>query len=154
MHGSASEDFASQSVARPRLQVWLVRACAGILLWTCMVQLMTVRQIWHRPGARLLNLGGGQTRDRVIGNSQTPLGSPMLPASKFININIIIIILMVIIILIIIIIVIIIIVLVFIIIINKVINIIMIIDIIMIIVLIVIFFIIIVFVVIIIIVDN
>ncbi|CAM6087273.1 unnamed protein product [Calypogeia fissa] len=33
--------------SRSRLQVWLIRACTTILLWTCVIQLTTVRELWQ-----------------------------------------------------------------------------------------------------------
>jgi hypothetical protein len=30
-----------------RLQVWFIRVCSSILLWTCLVQLLTVGELWH-----------------------------------------------------------------------------------------------------------
>uniref|UniRef100_A0A1D1YVR8 O-fucosyltransferase family protein n=1 Tax=Anthurium amnicola TaxID=1678845 RepID=A0A1D1YVR8_9ARAE len=34
---------------RGRLRVWFIRVCTGVLVWTCLVQLFTVGQIWRRP---------------------------------------------------------------------------------------------------------
>lgn len=33
--------------SRSRLQVWLIRACTTILLWTCVIQLTTVKELWQ-----------------------------------------------------------------------------------------------------------
>ncbi|KAG5240158.1 rhamnogalacturonan rhamnosyltransferase [Salix suchowensis] len=30
-----------------RLQVWFIRVCSSILVWTCLVQLLTVGKLWH-----------------------------------------------------------------------------------------------------------
>ncbi|KAH8496629.1 hypothetical protein H0E87_019391 [Populus deltoides] len=30
-----------------RFQVWFIRVCSSILLWTCLVQLLTVGELWH-----------------------------------------------------------------------------------------------------------
>ncbi|PKI36796.1 hypothetical protein CRG98_042745, partial [Punica granatum] len=32
---------------RTRLQVWFIWVCSSILLWTCLVQLVTVGELWH-----------------------------------------------------------------------------------------------------------
>ncbi|CAA6658738.1 unnamed protein product [Spirodela intermedia] len=65
-----------QSPPRARLHLYFIRACMGILVLTCLIQLVTVGQIWHRP--RLPNLGGSRGQYQLIGRS-TPAsneGSP------------------------------------------------------------------------------
>ncbi|XWS64230.1 hypothetical protein CRYUN_Cryun06bG0168500 [Craigia yunnanensis] len=37
----------SQVIPRTRLQVWFFRVCSSILLWTCLVQLVAVGELWH-----------------------------------------------------------------------------------------------------------
>ncbi|KAL6009056.1 hypothetical protein ACLOJK_022283 [Asimina triloba] len=32
---------------RSRLQLWLIRVCSCILLWTCLIQLVAVGELWH-----------------------------------------------------------------------------------------------------------
>lgn len=32
---------------RTRLQVWFIRVCTSILIWTCLVQLVAVGELWH-----------------------------------------------------------------------------------------------------------
>ncbi|KAL5759455.1 hypothetical protein ACOSQ2_018293 [Xanthoceras sorbifolium] len=34
-------------IPRTRLQVWFIRICSSILLWTCLVQLVAVGELWH-----------------------------------------------------------------------------------------------------------
>lgn len=34
-------------IQRTRLQVWFIRICSSILIWTCLVQLVTVGELWH-----------------------------------------------------------------------------------------------------------
>ena len=34
-------------IPRTRLQVWFIRVCSSILLWTCFVQLVAVWELWH-----------------------------------------------------------------------------------------------------------
>ncbi|KAJ6821999.1 uncharacterized protein M6B38_130345 [Iris pallida] len=42
---------AAAAAARPRLQVWFVRVCSCILVWTCLVQLLAIAQLWDRPSS-------------------------------------------------------------------------------------------------------
>lgn len=32
---------------RTRLQVWFIWVCSSVLLWTCLVQLVAVGELWH-----------------------------------------------------------------------------------------------------------
>ncbi|KAL0408714.1 UNVERIFIED_CONTAM: Rhamnogalacturonan I rhamnosyltransferase 1 [Sesamum radiatum] len=36
-----------QLIQRTRLQVWFLRVCSTILIWTCLVQLVAVGEMWH-----------------------------------------------------------------------------------------------------------
>lgn len=36
-----------QVIQRTRLQVWFIRICSSILIWTCLVQLVAVGELWH-----------------------------------------------------------------------------------------------------------
>ncbi|GAV67469.1 O-FucT domain-containing protein [Cephalotus follicularis] len=46
--GGGSNGVIQQMQVRKRLvQVWFVRVCSTILLWTCLVQLFAVAQLWH-----------------------------------------------------------------------------------------------------------
>lgn len=36
-----------QGQQRTRLQVWFIRVCSSILIWTCLVQLVAVGELWH-----------------------------------------------------------------------------------------------------------
>ncbi|KAJ0674263.1 putative GDP-fucose protein O-fucosyltransferase [Helianthus annuus] len=36
-----------QVIQRTRLQVWFIRVCSSILIWTCLVQLVSVGELWH-----------------------------------------------------------------------------------------------------------
>ncbi|KAL3631193.1 Rhamnogalacturonan I rhamnosyltransferase 1 [Castilleja foliolosa] len=44
---------------RTRLQVWFIRVCSSILIWTCLVQLVAVGELWH---PRLLTGYSGFTK--------------------------------------------------------------------------------------------
>ena len=35
------------AIARTRLQVWFIHVCSSIVLWTCLVQLVAVCELWH-----------------------------------------------------------------------------------------------------------
>lgn len=37
----------SSVIPRTRLRVWFIRVCSSIVVWTCLVQLMTVSELWH-----------------------------------------------------------------------------------------------------------
>ncbi|XP_047319712.1 rhamnogalacturonan I rhamnosyltransferase 1 [Impatiens glandulifera] len=37
----------TQVIPRTRLQVWFIRVCSSILIWTCLVQLVAVGELWH-----------------------------------------------------------------------------------------------------------
>lgn len=75
-----------QVIQRTRLQVWFIRVCTSILVWTCLVQLVTVGELWH---PRLLNgfstrlNGSGTASFRVEESVQPP--PPLPPASEFIS---------------------------------------------------------------------
>ncbi|XP_038722274.1 rhamnogalacturonan I rhamnosyltransferase 1-like isoform X2 [Tripterygium wilfordii] len=56
---------------RTRLQVWLIRVCASILLWTCLVQLVAVAELW-RTGQPPLRL-----------QAVVPSASSLLPARNY-----------------------------------------------------------------------
>ncbi|GFZ16956.1 O-fucosyltransferase family protein [Actinidia rufa] len=48
---SRVEKLKSSMVARPRMKLWMIRATTSILLWTCLVQLTTLGEMW---GPRVL----------------------------------------------------------------------------------------------------
>ncbi|XP_044492604.1 rhamnogalacturonan I rhamnosyltransferase 1-like [Mangifera indica] len=41
------DKFPAPVIPRTRLQVWFIRVCSSILLWTCLVQLVAVGELWH-----------------------------------------------------------------------------------------------------------
>ncbi|KAK3222970.1 hypothetical protein Dsin_009995 [Dipteronia sinensis] len=41
------DKFQAPVIPRTRLQVWFIRICSSILLWTCLVQLVAVGELWH-----------------------------------------------------------------------------------------------------------
>lgn len=56
-----------QAVQRSRLQAWFIRICSSILIWTCLVQLVTVGELWHprlftgELGFRKMSVGGEES---------------------------------------------------------------------------------------------
>ncbi|XP_061369684.1 rhamnogalacturonan I rhamnosyltransferase 1-like [Gastrolobium bilobum] len=34
-------------IPRTRLRIWFIRVCSSIVLWTCLVQVVTVSELWH-----------------------------------------------------------------------------------------------------------
>ncbi|KAL1327767.1 hypothetical protein HN51_037768 [Arachis hypogaea] len=34
-------------IARTRLRVWFIRVCSSIVIWTCLIQLLTVTELWR-----------------------------------------------------------------------------------------------------------
>lgn len=35
------------AVLKPRVQVWFVRVCSSILVWTCLIQLFAAGELWR-----------------------------------------------------------------------------------------------------------
>ncbi|XP_010523472.1 PREDICTED: uncharacterized protein At1g04910 [Tarenaya hassleriana] len=47
-HSRSDKGTASApTIPKPRLQVWFVRVCFSILVWTCLVQLFAAGELWH-----------------------------------------------------------------------------------------------------------
>lgn len=70
-------------IARTRLQAWFIRVCSSLFLWTCLVQLVAVGELWHPH--LLSNL-----TNRISAITQDPLPAvpsppPLLPASEFLD---------------------------------------------------------------------
>uniref|UniRef100_A0A1J3J2V9 O-fucosyltransferase family protein n=1 Tax=Noccaea caerulescens TaxID=107243 RepID=A0A1J3J2V9_NOCCA len=42
-----SDKLPPPAVPKPRVQVWFVRVCSSILVWTCLVQLFAAGELWH-----------------------------------------------------------------------------------------------------------
>nr|XP_010937209.1 rhamnogalacturonan I rhamnosyltransferase 1 isoform X2 [Elaeis guineensis] len=60
---------------RTRMHVWFMRVCAGIVVWTCLVQLFAVGHLWRRP--RLPSAPGGG------GAGSSPPSGPWNPTRVF-----------------------------------------------------------------------
>ncbi|KAI3452866.1 hypothetical protein Pfo_009529 [Paulownia fortunei] len=70
-----------QMIQRTRLQVWFIRVCSTILIWTCLVQLVAVGELW-RP--RLLTGFLGFTKMSVHSEGSLPsLPPPLVPARNY-----------------------------------------------------------------------
>lgn len=73
-------------IPRTRLQVWFIWVCSSILLWTCLVQLVTVGELW-RPHffERISNrLSHSNPLPLVIEETvRPPPPPPLLAASEF-----------------------------------------------------------------------
>ncbi|RZC04224.1 O-fucosyltransferase 3 isoform B [Glycine soja] len=72
-------------IQRSRLRVWFIRVCSSIVLWTCLVQLVTVSELWHSH----FFLG---ISSRIYHTNQSPLEAqnelaqpppPFLPARNY-----------------------------------------------------------------------
>lgn len=63
----------AQVIPRTRLQVWFIRVCSSILIWTCLVQLVAVGELWQQP-RRVLNLTNVSIHEKV--QSPPPLVLP------------------------------------------------------------------------------
>jgi hypothetical protein len=75
----------SPVIARTRLQVWFIRVCSSIVLWTCLVQLVAVGELWHPH--LLAGITNRISRIAQLRAEEPPLQSssppPLLPASEF-----------------------------------------------------------------------
>lgn len=69
---------------RTRLQVWFIRVCSSILIWTCLVQLVAVGELWH---PRLLTGLTSRFTGKSIMHVEDAVPSPqfLFPASEFLE---------------------------------------------------------------------
>ncbi|XP_021897729.1 uncharacterized protein At1g04910 isoform X2 [Carica papaya] len=69
-------------IPKTRLQVWFIRVCSSILLWTCLVQLVAVGELWH---PRLLVTLTSQISRFARLEQPLPVQSPppLLPARNY-----------------------------------------------------------------------
>ncbi|GMY25934.1 rhamnogalacturonan I rhamnosyltransferase 1 [Fagus crenata] len=77
----------SPVIARTRLQVWFIRVCSSIVLWTCLVQLVAVGELWHPH--LLAGITNQISRIAQLRAEEPPLQSssppPLLPARKYMS---------------------------------------------------------------------
>ncbi|KAL7110158.1 hypothetical protein ACP275_05G007400 [Erythranthe tilingii] len=72
-----------QIIHRTRLQVWFIRVCSAILVWTCLIQLVAVGELWHPPS---LTKFLGFTKISVLDYgslSFSPPPPPLVPARNY-----------------------------------------------------------------------
>ncbi|PIM97817.1 hypothetical protein CDL12_29710 [Handroanthus impetiginosus] len=68
-------------IQRPRLQVWFIRVCSSIIIWTCLVQLVAVGELWH---PRLLTGFPGFTKMSAHQERSLPSSPPpLVPARNY-----------------------------------------------------------------------
>ncbi|XP_059655803.1 rhamnogalacturonan I rhamnosyltransferase 1 isoform X2 [Cornus florida] len=80
---SRYDKFTTPVIQRTRLQVWFIRVCSSILLWTCLVQLVAVGELWHpRLLTGLSNRFTGITKLSVHVEEAVP-APPLLPARSY-----------------------------------------------------------------------
>ncbi|KAL8035504.1 hypothetical protein ABFX02_12G100900 [Erythranthe guttata] len=66
---------------RTRLQVWFIRVCSSILIWTCLVQLAAVGELWH---PRVLTGYTGPTKMSAHREGALPPSPPpFVPARRY-----------------------------------------------------------------------
>lgn len=74
-----------QVIQRTRLQIWFIRVCSSILIWTCLVQLVAVGELWHpKLFSGFSNPINGSTRvsNNVISIPAVPPPPPLPPPSE------------------------------------------------------------------------
>lgn len=77
------DKFSDQVIRRTRLRVWFVRLCFCILIWTLLVQLVTVGGLWHPH--LLTRVSNQRNKSNMLSIEEKVVHSPppLLPASKF-----------------------------------------------------------------------
>lgn len=77
-----------QVIQRTRLQIWFIRVCSSILIWTCLVQLVAVGELWHpKLFSGFLNPINGSTRvsNNVISIPAVPPPPPLPPPRNYLS---------------------------------------------------------------------
>ncbi|KAK2986879.1 hypothetical protein RJ640_007916 [Escallonia rubra] len=73
-----------QAVQKTRLQVWFIRVCSSILIWTCLVQLVAVGELWHpQLLTGLSNRFTGTHKLSIRVEESLPSPPPLLPAREY-----------------------------------------------------------------------
>lgn len=71
-------------IPRTRLQVWFIRVCSSILVWTCLVQLVAVGELWHpHLFSNVTGRISQMTRHPIRLEEAVPSPPPLVPASEF-----------------------------------------------------------------------
>ncbi|KAL5553729.1 hypothetical protein UlMin_041130 [Ulmus minor] len=79
-----SDKFPPPVIPKPRLQVWFIRVCFSILVWTCLVQLVAVGELWHPH--LLSNITNRISKPKQVPlrvEEAVPSPPPLLPARKY-----------------------------------------------------------------------
>lgn len=76
------------AIARTRLQVWFIRVCSSIVLWTCLVQLVAVCELWHPHllagiTSRISSSAELNVDEEARLHSSSPPPPPLVPPSEF-----------------------------------------------------------------------
>lgn len=70
-------------IPRTRLQVWFIRVCSSILIWSCLVQLVAVGELWHpHLLTGLSNRFSGFHSLSIQVEKEAPSLPPLLPPSE------------------------------------------------------------------------
>jgi hypothetical protein len=70
-------------IPRTRLQVWFIRVCSSIVLWTCLVQLVAVGGLWHPH--LLSGITNRMSQRAQLRFEEVRSLPPLLPASEFLS---------------------------------------------------------------------
>lgn len=70
-----------QVIPKTRLQVWFIRVCSSIVIWTCLVQIVTVGELWHpHLLSGLLNNSDGSSK--IFKEKKAVQSLPPLPPAR------------------------------------------------------------------------
>lgn len=75
-----SDKLPPPAAPKPRVQVWFVRVCSSILVWTCLVQLFAAGELWH---TRIFTGLTNQISRFSAPVEPVPLPPPLPPPSQF-----------------------------------------------------------------------
>lgn len=76
------DKLSGQVIPRTRLQVWFITVCSCILIWTCLVQLVTVDELWHPHLLSGLSNSSNSSSKLSIEKKAVQSPPPLLPASE------------------------------------------------------------------------
>ncbi|CAN6550494.1 unnamed protein product [Malus baccata var. baccata] len=75
------EKIPAPVIGRTRLQVWFIRVCSSLFLWTCLVQLVAVGELWHPH--LLSNITHRISEITLVPLPAVPSPPPLLPARNY-----------------------------------------------------------------------
>ncbi|KAI3720217.1 hypothetical protein L6452_21130 [Arctium lappa] len=76
------DKVSGQVIQRSRLHVWFIRVCSSIVVWTCLVQIVAVGELWH---PKLLSSFSNRMNDPgrlSVQDEKTISSLPPLPPSR------------------------------------------------------------------------